>query len=81
MKLTALDAEDALLDGRSRVEDWKAEFVRNWFKPYTDMALVMFWDRQSPEVKAQLKRMNAAAYQEVDDQVEKIKRGGMNGAK
>lgn len=75
MPLTIADAEDSFLSAQAEVSEWRADFVRAWFKPYTDMALVMFWDRQPPAVHANLKAMDPASYAEVEQRVMKIKEG------
>lgn len=76
MPMTIADVEDAYLVGRAEVEAWKAEFVRNWFKPYTDMALLMFWQQTAPAVHANLKAMDPVSYGQVEDQVKQIMAGG-----
>jgi hypothetical protein len=48
------NAENAILNGMSRVDEWFHNFELNWNKPEVDTAIAMVVKRLPPEVKANL---------------------------
>jgi hypothetical protein len=74
MSLTIRDAEDSFLHARATVAEWEEQFLAEWFGPQWDLIMIMFWENLDPLVKKNLQQMNPTAYQEVESQIEQIRR-------
>ena len=59
-------AESAYLKARSRVARWFTNFQRIYYARVIEMELIMQWARLSPEMKAEMRNNNPAAYAEVE---------------
>lgn len=79
---TIYDAEDVFLAAKAEFEEWKDEFLANWYAPVLEMAIrkqaqvvVQMWDGIPDPVKEQLRVMVPEAVKDVEMMVA----GGKNG--
>lgn len=69
------DAENAFLTANATTQEWRNQFVADWFKPYTDLMVVQLWQNIDPMTHTQLKQMAPEAYAQVSDRVKAIQEG------
>lgn len=63
-------AEDAFLEAKAEFDEFAAEFISDWYRPYMEQAAMITWVGLPPEVKAEIiKRVPdaAAKIQEIAD--------------
>ena len=63
------EAEDAYLIARATFEDWKTEFMAQWYKPQYNLMMNMLARELTnlpPEVKSELIKKNPEGWKEVD---------------
>jgi len=66
-QMTSLNADDAFLDAKARVEQWQQEFQSAWFKPQMDTMMKLTWMGQPDEIKNYVRQNKPEAAKKMDD--------------
>lgn len=72
------DAEDAFLEAKSQVDEWSAEFLAAWFKPYNEQTAAMLWMSLPENVKQAMLQKNPEAAGKVKEIADRYAKGIQN---
>ena len=66
-QMTSLNADDAFLDAKARLEQWQQEFQSAWFKPQMDTMMKLTWMGQPDEIKNYVRQNAPEGAKKVDN--------------
>lgn len=71
MALSLLDAQDEILSGQAKAEEFMRDFQAQWVGPTMKLQIKVMWALMPAETKDQLKLQNPQMFQEVTDFLKK----------
>lgn len=66
------NAESAILMAQARHKSWLEKFMAEWLQPLNDLMVVAAWDALPQKVKAEMKKANPEAFEEVEGRVKNL---------